>query len=117
MDEWLKKDLDDLYIQAGRGIERKYNEYGRFKIQEGYRDVKKALQPTDYYIKRVNDFIEQKKAKLKEIICPHYNRNQQNLDDASIVVGSLSAALLIESAHAWPLLAIIIKRGLNRLCS
>jgi hypothetical protein len=110
----LKMDIDSLYILAGAEISKLPERLpdGRFRIKEGVVEVKSVK----FYAEIVNDFIQKNYRKLKEIICPHYNKNRENVLDLATITSMLSA-YFGGTGFVFPLLALMMRRGLDKMCN
>ena len=118
--DWLEKDISEIYVYVGQETEKisGIRQLSGFEKREEIFKVKKTgEQAKQLYKEKAEKFIGLNIKKLRKIICPRYSKNTKNLDDASAIVTAISSLLGVSAPIACAILAIMIKRGLDHLCS
>lgn len=101
LDTYLKYDIDKLYQNIGIDT-------------TGF--IAKSVR-VDYLIDKGKEFVSKNIDRIKSIICPHKDKILNDYADISIIITSLVAALKITEFACYSIVAVIIKRGIDNICS
>lgn len=119
-DELVEQDINQLYFEVGKNIDTLPTDF----IREFYTRGKEELMEFKSFpaiAKRgkllMDNFIEKSIKRLREVICPKYDKNKGNLNDATAIATAISAIWGIPTSFGTLFLAIVVRRGLDSFCS